>query len=183
MKTRIITALLLVTVFFIGCKDDKSVDSLEIVKPEVVDNSFKVTLKVIVKKDDDFALYFTEDGSTNFFDVKPIWQAIKGSENEQDVTYTLPEEVYPTQFRFDLGMKQDQEDIVIKGVKMTYKGKTFEAYGTKFFQFFRADDNLCTADVTTGVVKALDKGGQTKAVSIYPHQAVLGPELVKLGKQ
>jgi hypothetical protein len=183
MKTKIILSLLLVTVFFTGCKDDKSVESLDVIKPEVVDNSFKVTLKVIVKKNDDFALYFTEDGSTNFFDVKPIWQAVKGSETEQDITYTLPEEVYPTQFRFDLGMKQDQEDIVIKGVKMTYKGKTFEANGIKFFQFFRADENQCTADVNTGLIKAVVKDGQRKMPSIYPHQDILGPELIKLGKQ
>ena len=51
MKTRIILSILLVTVFFTGCKNDKSIDSLEVVKPEVVDNSFKVILKVIVKKD------------------------------------------------------------------------------------------------------------------------------------
>lgn len=182
MKTRIILSILLVTVFFTGCKNDKSVDSLEVVTPELVDNSFKVTLKVIVKKNDDFALYFTEDGSVNFFDVKPIWQGVKGSESEQDITYTLPEGTYPTQFRFDLGLKKDQEDVVVKGVKMTYKGKSFEAFGTKFFQYFRADENQCTADVTTGVFKAVVKDGERKIPSIYPHQAILGPELVKLGQ-
>ena len=184
MKTRIILSILLVAVFFTGCKDDKSVDSLEVVKPEVADNTFKVTLKVIVKKDDDFSLFFTEDGSINFFDVKPIWQGVKGSDSEQDVTFTLPEGTYPTQFRFDLGLKKDQEDIVIKGVKMTYKGKSFEAFGTKFFQYFRADENLCTADVATGTIKAiLKEGSNVKTASIYPQQDILGPELVKLGKQ
>jgi hypothetical protein len=173
---------LLITVFFTGCKDDKSVDSLDVVKPEVVDNSFKVTLKVIVKKNDDFALYFTEDGSINFFDVKPIWQGVKGSDSEQDVSFTLPEDAYPTQFRFDLGLKQDQEDIVIKGVKMTYQGKTFEANGARFFQFFRADENQCTADVATGTIKAVVKDGVRKGPSLYPHQTILGPELLKLAK-
>lgn len=183
MKTRIILSILLVTVFFTGCKNDKSIDSLEVVKPEVVDNSFKVILKVIVKKDDDFALFYTEDGTINFFDVKPIWQGVKGSENEQEVTFLLPEGVYPTQFRFDLGLKKDQDDIIMKGVKMIYKGKTFEAYGPKFFQYFRADENLCTADVATGTLKAIVKDGKIKTACLYPQQDILGPELIKLAKQ
>ena len=183
MKTRIILSILLVTVFLTGCKHDKSVDSLEVVKTEVVDSSFKVILKVIIKKDDDFALFFTEDGTINFFDVKPIWQGVKGSENAQDITFTLPEGAYPTQFRFDLGLKKDQDDIVMKGVKMTYKGKTFEAYGSKFFTYFRADENLCTADVTTGTIKAIVKDGKVKTASLYPQQDILGPELIKLEKK
>lgn len=183
MKTRIILPILLVTVFFTACKNDKSVDSLDVVKPEVVDNSFKIVLKAIVKKDDDIALYYTEDGTTNFFDVKPIWQGVKGSENEQEITYTLPADAYPTQIRFDLGLKKDQEDITVKGVKMTYKGKTFEAYGQKFWLFFRDDKNQCNANINTGVVTAVVKDGERKMPSICPQQDVLGPELVKLGKQ
>lgn len=183
MKTRIILSLLLITVFFTGCKDEKSIDNLETVTPEkIVDNGFKFTLKVIVKKDDDFALYYTEDGSIDFTKVQPIWQGVKGSENEQEITYTLPEDVYPTQFRIDLGMKQNQEDIIIKGVKMDYKGKTFQANGPQFFQFFRADENQCTADVATGTIKAVVKDGVRKQPSIYPHQDILGPELTKLAK-
>lgn len=183
MKTRIILSILLVTVFFTGCKNDKSVDSLEVVTSEVVDNSFKIVLKAIVKKDDDIALYYTEDGTTNFYDVKPIWQGVKGSENEQEISYTLPADAYPTQIRFDLGLKKDQEDITIKGVKMTYLGKTFEAYGQKFWLFFRDDKNQCNADNNTGIVTAVVKDGERKMPSICPQQDVLGPELLKLGKQ
>lgn len=183
MKTRIILAILFVTVFFTGCKNDKSVDSLDVVKPEAVDTSFKIVLTATIKKDDDVALYYTEDGTTNFYDVKPIWQGVKGSESEQEITYTLPADAYPTQIRFDLGLKKDQEDITVKGVRMTYMGKTFEAYGPKFWLFFRDDKNQCNADINTGIVTAVVKDGERKVPSIAPQQDVLGPELVKLGKQ
>lgn len=178
MKTRIILSILLVTVFFTGCKNDKSVDSLEVVTPEVVDNTFKVTLKVIVKKDDDFSLYFTEDGTINFKD-EPIWQGVKGNESLQDVVYVLPEGVYPTQLRLDFGLKQDQEDITLKSVKMEYKGKTREILGAELINFFRADDNKCTFDSSTGLIKAI---GQPKARSLYPQETNLGPEIAKLAK-
>lgn len=182
MRTRIIVALFLLTNLFVGCKDEKSVDNLEVVNTEEVDNIFRVTLKVIVKKQDDFALFYTEDGTVNFFDVKPIWSGVKGSDSEQEVNFTLPEGVYPTQLRFDLGLKENQENVVIKGVKISYKGKIFESNGADFFTYFRADENQCKADVVTGVITANVENGKRKVPSIYPHQAILGKKLETLGK-
>ena len=182
MKTKFIAALFLLTNLLVGCKDEKSVDNLEVVNNETtVENFVKINLKVIVKKKDDFALYFTEDGSINFFDVKPIWQGVKASDTEQEVVFSLPEGVYPTQLRFDLGLNKEQEDIIIKGLKITYKGKIFEANGPEFFTYFRADENQCTADVFTGTIKAVVKDGLRKGPSIYPHQAILGKKLETLG--
>jgi hypothetical protein len=181
MKAKFVLLIVLFSSILIGCKDEKSVDNLEVVKHEVADDLFRVTLKVIVKKQDDFALFYTEDGSVNFFDVKPIWQGVKSSDVEQDVTFVLPQDVYPSQLRFDLGLKEDQEDIVLKGVKMTYKGNVFEAYGTEFFTYFRADENQCKIDPSSGLVTANVENGKRKVPSIYPHQAILGQKLENLG--
>lgn len=181
MKTRIILSILLVSGFFTGCKNDKSVDSLEVVKPVVVDNTFKVTLNVIVKKDDDFALFFTQDGSTDFKDA-PIWQGVKGSENPQQIKYILPQDVYPTQLRLDFGLKNDQEDVTLKSVLLEYKDKKREIIGTELINFFRPDDSKCTFDPTTGVIKALVKEGKKQSPSLYPQESQLGPEILKLAK-
>ncbi|MBN8640956.1 MAG: hypothetical protein J0L86_04010 [Flavobacteriales bacterium] len=182
MKTKFSVALLILIGFFTSCKDEKSIDNLKVVTPEEVDTSFKVTLKAIVKKQDDFALFYTEDGSINFFDVKPIWMGVKPSETEQDITFSLPEDVYPTQLRLDLGLNKDQEDIIIKGITFSYKGKKFEAMGANFFNYFRADENQCTADVATGTIKAVVKDGVRKGPSLYPHEVPLSKELQNLGK-
>ena len=67
MRTKFLIATLVLLGIFSSCKNEKSVDSLEVVQPEVtVDNSFKVTLGVIVKKEDNLSLFFTEDGSIDF---------------------------------------------------------------------------------------------------------------------
>lgn len=183
MKTKFIVLLVALFSIFLSCKDEKSVDNLEVVKPETeVENFVKVTLKVIVKKQDDFALFYTEDGSVNFFDVKPIWQGVKGSDVEQDVVFSLPEGIFPTQLRFDLGLKQDQENVIIKGLKITYKDKTFETYGSDFFKYFRADENQCKVNTATGEVTANNDNGKRKVPSIYPHQDILGKKLENLGK-
>lgn len=172
-----------ISLFALSCKNDKAAESLDVVAPEETkDNFFRVTLKAIVTKNDDFALYYTEDGSINFFDVKPIWQGVTGSETEQEIVFQLPEGVYPTQLRFDLGLNKEQSDIVIKGVKFSYKGNEFNANGAEFFNYFRADENQCTADPMTGVVKALVVNGERKGPSLYPHQDILGAKLSELAQ-
>lgn len=165
----------------IGCKDEKSIDSLEIVKPETTDAFFKVTLNVIVKKDDDLAVFYTQDGTTDF-KLEPIWQAVKGSESSQQVRYDLPPNVLPTQLRMDFGLKPNQEDIILKSVILEYKDKKREIAGAELANFFRADANKCTFDASTGLIKAVVKDGVRQSPSIYPHEVYLGPELKKLGK-
>lgn len=181
MKTKFITLIIVMAFTFTGCKNEKSVDSLDVVTPEVVDNTFKVTVKTIVKKDDDFSLYYTEDGSTDF-KIAPIWMAVKGSSNEQDVVFTLPEDVIPTQVRLDFGMKQDQEDIIFKGFKFEYQGKSFEKSGPELAIYFTPDLTKCTFDATTGTIKAVVKNGKKEFPSLYPNATPIQTEIAKLVK-
>lgn len=182
MKARIILSIVLASTFFLSCKNDKSTDSLDAVKPEevTVDNVFRVSLNVIVKKDDDFALFYTEDGSINFQD-KPIWQGVKGSENSQEVKFALADGVYPTQLRLDFGLKKDQEDIILKSVTFEYRGNKRVIAGSEIINFFRADGNKCTFDPATGLIKGIVKNGEKQCASMYPQEANLGPELKKFG--
>lgn len=163
-----------------GCKDEKSIDSLEVVKPTVEESSFfKISLNVILKKDDDFALFYTTDGSTDF-KIDPMWQGIKGNSETQQINYTLPAKVFPTQLRMDFGLKQDQEEIILKSVILEYKDKKREIAGAELANFFRADENKCSFDATSGVIKAVVKEGKKQSPSLYPQEAFLGPELKKL---
>lgn len=167
MKAKFIAFFAVLAIALTGCKNEKSVDNLEVVKPEVVDNTFKATFKVTVKKDDDFSLYYTEDGSINF-SLPAVWVKVKGSDSPQDVVFTLPEDVIPTQLRFDPGMNQSQDDIVFQGFKLEYMGKTFEKSGAEVATYFYPDATKCTFDPATGTVKAI---GEKKYPSFYPSEA------------
>lgn len=172
--------LIVFTIF--SCKDEKSIDSLEVVKPEaVIDNDFKITVNVIVKKDDDFCLFYTEDGTSDFKN-EPIWTGIKGSESVQPIVYTLPKEVFPTQLRLDFGLKKDQEDIVFKSIVLEYKGKNREISGSELVKFFRADEKTCKFDASTGIIKAAVKDGVRVYPSLYPIEENLGAEIKKLAQ-
>lgn len=182
MKTKFIAVLVLLTALMSGCKDEKSVDDLETVKSEVIDNSFKVTLDVIVKENDDFSLFYTEDGSTDFTKIKPIWMSVKGSESSQKVIYSLPEDIVPTQLRLDFGINKNQKDIILNSVTMDYKGKTKTIGCPQLVSFFRADDSKCTFDHVTGKIVAKIVDGNRQYPSLYPHETVLQPEIEKLVK-
>lgn len=179
MKTKFITLIILISTLFIGCKDDKSVDSLEVVTPEVV-NAFIVTLDVTIKKNDDLSLYYTTDGSIDFSKIAPIWKGVKGSNDSQKVVFTLPEGVKPTQLRIDFGMNKEQEDIILKSVTMDYIGKSRTIACPELVSFFRADDSKCTFDHVTGTIKALVKDGVRQYPSLYPHETMLMPEIQKI---
>lgn len=180
MKTKFSAIILLLSTLFLGsCKDEKSIDSLEVVTPEPVE-AFIVTLDVTIKKDDDLSLYYTTDGSIDFSKIAPIWQGVKGSNDSQKVVFTLPEDVKPTLLRLDFGMNKEQEDVVLKSVKMEYIGKSKTIASPEFVSYFRADDNKCSFDPVTGVIKALVKDGVRQFPSLYPHESTLGPEIQKI---
>ena len=181
MKIRIITAILLVSTLFIGCKKEKSIDELEAVKPTIVEKIFKVKLKFIAKKDDNFCLFYSEDGTTNF-NAEAIWNAVKGQADIQTIEYNLPNDVYPTQLRLDFGLTKDQEDIILKSVVFEYDGKTKELNGAEIGNFFIADQSKCTFDSNTGIIKPINKDGVRQDPSLYPQEVTLKPLLESLGK-
>lgn len=170
---------ILLFVFLTSCKDEKPLDSLEVVKPQKTESFFKVSINFIATKDDDFSLYYTEDETTNF-KIAPIWKGIMGRDYEQTVSFDLPENIKPSLFRIDFGMNKDQEDVVLKSVTMEYKGKKKEIIGVELANFFRADDNKCTFDAQTGIIKPIIKDGVKQFPSLYPHESTLIPEIQKV---
>jgi hypothetical protein len=183
MKFKNLFLLLFLTITAISCKEegkDKegSAQGQEEIAP--ASNAFKVTLNMVTKKNDDFCLLYTEDGSLNF--EKGVWKVIKGSESDQLVEFYLPNDEFPTQLRLDLGRNPEQDDILIKSIKFEYLGNTRELKGAEIGVFFRADANKCTFDPVTGLVKALVKDGKKETPSLYPHESVFAAELPKLAK-
>ncbi len=174
MKTKLLS-LILFTALFTSCKDQKETTP-EANKP--AEPIFKVTVNAIVKKDDNFAFFYTEDGSTNF-KIEPTWLDLKGSDAPQDIVWNLPADVYPTELRLDFGIKPDQEDVVLKSVTLEYNNKKKVFTGAEIGNVFRADESKCTFDPATGIIHGKMVDGK-KIPSLYPNEKALGEELTKL---
>lgn len=182
MKFKKIFLVLISALITLSCKNENQNHQNENQNDsnKVPTNTFKVIVNVIVKKNDDFCLLYTQDGSLNFTDG--VWKEIKGLDNEQSVEFSLPEDVFPTQLRLDLGRNVDQDDILIKSVKFDYIGNVRELVGPQIGVFFRADASKCTYDSSTGIVKALIKDNVKQSPSLYPHESIQAVELPKLIK-
>lgn len=178
MKAKFFIAVVLFAAVFSSCKGDKEAKPVT----EEVKNNYKVTLNVIAKVDDNFSVFYTEDGSIDFTKIEPIFLDIKGSETEQAVVCNIPADVFPTQLRLDFGFKKEQPDVILKSVVLEYGKNKKEIVGADLSNFFRADENKCTFDATTGVIKALVKDGVKQYPSLYPQEANLGPVLEALAK-
>ena len=169
----------LLTVALIGCKEASKKDENNSKNQEQIvssANTFKVVLNFVAKKNDDFCLLYTIDGSLNFNDG--IWKEVKGDFNEQSLEFSLPENKFPTQLRIDFGKNQDE--ILLKTVKFEYNGKSREIKGFETGVFFRADASKCSYNPTMGIITPLIKDGKKESISLYPNEEVLKVELPKL---
>jgi hypothetical protein len=178
MKNKIFYLSLMLALVLISCNEKNEVkqDNLKEEKEEKINpNSFKVIFNVIVKKDDKFHLYYTEDGTINFPEEKSIWVDVKGQEYEQDVVFNFPEDVIPTQLRIDFNTNQKDEAIQINNFKMTYYGKVFEAPGIQFFDYFGPNlETVTIIDEDKVIFKPLNSdNGRYAPPSFYPSQEAL----------
>lgn len=182
MNSKKIFALLLLVITTISCKDEAKKDDNGQQNQEVAtpDNTFKVSLNVVVKKNDNFCLLYTEDGSTNF--KEGIWKEVKAAENGQIVEFSLPKDIIPSQLRLDLGMNKDQEPIVINSFQMNYSNNEFKIPGNQFWIYFNPDLTKTAFDKNTATVSGLVKDGVRQSPSFYPNTTPLGNEIRKIIK-
>ena len=176
MKATTYLLLLISVPFFFFFKNDHPSG---IQRSTVDDKSaiFKVTMDAVVKQDDDFSLYYTEDGSANFSTKKIVWTAVKGNPTSQKISFTFPENVKPTQLRIDFGNNKNQEAILFEKFKMQYNGKSFEAPGTLIFSYFRPDVKKTIFDAETGIIRGAVQNGIRQSPSFYPKEGPLGKQL------
>lgn len=178
MKFKILFFVVCVTITTISCKNEENNQKQQSQEIQDVSDAFIVTLDVIAKKNDDFCLLYTEDGSINF--KEGVWQSIKGSNNSQKLVFSLPDDAKPTQLRIDFGMNKEQEEIILNSFTMEYIGKSRTIGCPELVAFFRADDSKCTFDHVTGIIKPEIKNGVRQNPSLYPHESNMMPAIQKI---
>lgn len=182
MKSKL-GAIIIIAIVLFSCKDDKNKINKEELNSKIeANNFFKVSLDLVVLKDDNFHLYYTEDGTVNFNEKQSIWVPINGSEKVQEVVYNLPEDVVPTHIRLDFGFGKNeaQSDVVIKSFKMNYFDKNFQVNDAKVFDYFSPNELSTIIDKPTSSLKRVKKDQET-GPSLYP-QILLGEEIAKMTK-
>ena len=182
MNTRIVIISLLLSLSILSCKkEDKKEMHPEQVKEDSTKDLFKVTLDLLIKKNDTIHLYYTEDGSINFNEENSIWLPVEGKNANQEVTFLLPKDIFPTEFRLDFGVNKNQDEVFLNKVKFDYLDKSFVANDSIIYNYFRIDENVTIMNPKTKGLSRKDPN-QKNGASIYPHELSLKAEIDKLVK-
>lgn len=165
-------ALLFITLLsIISCKENKTEDKLnnESVAVEKDNSIFKVSFDLVIKKNDNMHIYYTQDGTINFDEKNSVWMPVTGNENSQTVTFKLPEDVLPTAIRVDFGFGKniEQSDVELKSFRMDYYGKVVEAKGVSIFDYFYPNKENTEIIPGTSILKRLKKDQESGPI-LYP---------------
>jgi hypothetical protein len=177
---KVATLLILFSLVLTGCKKEKSVDDLPVVKPEVEESKVQVVLDAVVKKDDSFQVFYTQDGTLNFDEKYAVRVNIKGSEVSQKIVFDLPDDIAFTYLRIDTGENDKQEVIKVNNLLIKYYDKKLEAKGNGIFQYFTPNDQMVLDNANATLTPKQVAGKKYDAI-LYPLET-LGPALQKLIK-
>lgn len=182
MKTKFLVLFVLVFFTFISCKNENAKTATKENQAEKsIDDIFKVSVNALVKKNDNFQLYYIEKSDEMFSEEKSIWIEVKGMDVPQNLIFNLPKDIVPSLIRLDFGVSDNQEDITISGFEMSYFGKKFSATGSVMENYLRPLDGT-NIDFKTGIIKANLKNGKRVEPVLYPHEIPLGNEISKIVK-
>lgn len=163
---------------FLACKqeDKKNDETTNVVQKQAVNpNVFSITLNAIVKKDDSFQVYYKENEQDSFDEKNSLYVTFKGSEQPQDIIFNLPENEFPKYFRLDYGINKEQSPIEIKFFKLSYLGKTVEAKGPLFFNYFIVNEETMSVNQEKAILSPfISKDGNYDPMSytgegLYKH--------------
>lgn len=137
MKTSRFLVAIVILISIVSCKNEEKINS----EPEIAvekknPNVFTVTLNAIVPEDDSFQVYYKNDLESPFEEEKSLFVEFKGGNQSQDIVFNLPEDELPNYLRLDLGTNKQQKEITINNFKIEVFGKTFQANGKDFFNYF-----------------------------------------------
>ena len=129
------TICLLVLLFVFGCKNNNK----ETKQNNTIDiNSYlSVIIKVKVKEDDRFQLYFSEEIIGQYHPEDIIEVDVKGENKFQKVTFDLPKYVYPTKARIDLGVRKIETPVVIDEIIFSTGTNKKVFTGSELLEYFK----------------------------------------------
>ena len=181
MKLIKILSSALIVLVLASCKNDakEKVKEENQKLPETVSVIFNVT----VQKDDNFHLLYTEDQTLNFTGEKSIALVVKGSDKPQDIIFKMPEDVFPTNIRLDLGENKDQGEMEVNSIKATYYNSSFEHKEPAGFakKWFYCNDFQLAVNESSNKVKGV-VGNDKRYVPLMWCNEVIRDEFVKLVK-
>lgn len=144
--------------------DDQTVEqkSLENSK-EKVPTHFSFTLRALVQKDDDLQLFYIQENTESYSVEQMLSQEVVGSNQFQDITFNMPTEFYPFNFRLDFGTNPLQNSIKIEECTLQYGSSEYIIKGSEMIGYFTFNEGVeVLSDSTTFRLKTFKEGIKDK---------------------
>jgi hypothetical protein len=156
MKKVFLVLLLFTTV---SCKKGNK----DKIKPPVVEQKdvFTLAINAIIENDDEFILLFLEEGQINVTKKNSVVVNVLGSQEPQELTFKIKEEVLPTKLFLTFGNNQKAQKITFLTTYLSYGENSFSIENDKFFQFFMPN-NYIEFDRENFIATAKEVGGVYK---------------------
>ena len=136
----------------VSCKNNNDANKEAVQKApkvkEKVSKEFRVSIKGKFSKEDSFQLYYIEDESETYSEKKSIWAKVDPSDASQEVTFVIPNEIYPNNIRLDLGINKEQVSIDIEEIKLSYKKNQLVILGSEVKDYFALNRHMKQEDVS-----------------------------------
>ncbi len=87
-----------------------------------IKESFQVILNTLVKKNDNFQLFYS-NSSSSFSEKQSINKSVLGKKHYQIIEYNISENIFPNKIRIDIGSNRKQNSIKIESIVFRYKTK------------------------------------------------------------
>ncbi|OYQ33312.1 hypothetical protein CHU92_13045 [Flavobacterium cyanobacteriorum] len=172
MKKIVLLALTAIGFLSISCKEEKKDENTENKKAPVKEN-FYVEITAQAAKKDDFAVYYTEDGTIEFKPEKALWRGIAANK-EETMVIDFPADIIPTHIRLDLGLNKEQDSVTISKIKIGYLDNAIEIKGSQFFDYFVIDNQFkTTVDPSKATITFIKNGTEYKTPYYYPRQELV----------
>lgn len=159
------TILLLVLLLGFSCNESKKQE--EGVKSEIKkekteiskDNILKIKLQFKATQEDKFELYYSEyETNVNFGVNDRLAQYVKASDEFQTLEFNLPKDMFPSNFRIDLGDNplKNESPIEIKSILLEWNGHVITIDHALISSFFQPNAYLQPND--TGYYRKVING-------------------------
>ncbi len=169
-KLNLLFVIISLILILLSCNSKKQVDY------------FYINLDLVIQQTDSIRVFYKTNTTINFNETEAFWTKISGNKKNQKVTLKFPKNIFPKQFRIDIGNCVNQPGIVINKLECQFKTNSFNLKGKEIYQTLRVDENNTILDKETGVLSRKDKT-KKNGISLYPNGSKLNSRLENLFKK
>lgn len=141
MEMKKINILLLFVLVFqsMSCNKAKNNEKEEIQQKK---NIFTVEINAIINEKDVICLYYKDNTISFFNEEMSIYKNIEKSDVPQTITFELPENFIPNDFRFDLSHVNPNQKMTVNTIKFSFEGEEFEINNVDLEKYFANNEGV-----------------------------------------